>query len=697
VQVLVSNLTTGLDLTADIEYLIDWASQTVEFTAGVTDGDIINISVYEAGGGSQLYRANYVGADIGQTTVIPVNAAEIYDVAVFVNGQVVGSISWVPYAEAEPWSILETYSQFDVVINDNTYYRALQNVPLGTTLLSTEYWLEFVPTLNTLVDLSTNYDPGAGISLIALGVTTPEQYSWSTPQVQTVVADSELIFTKTIQTVNSIQGTNPANMVVTRNGIRLQPPEGIEWFGDDSSLSFGLPQRGGYEQSIINAATNIEVWVDNVLQTQSLGSFVGDYSVSNWDGSNTPGRQVVFVTPPAAGARILITVNILADYNIAGNTVEIVNTVNDGDIFSIITWNDTAQQNILTQVFVGPIETGITITEPYDTTEYDLALITDTPGSYDYTAGTSIATNDFFLSRASIEASRLWVTLNGERLFEGADYTVENGYLILATGAISPTDTVAVTQFTNSTTPESMAFRIFQDMRGIQAVYRITSDTTTSVTVAVTPTDDTIKVANISSLSEPNLELGIFGVVMIDGERVMYRVRDLASNTLSGLMRGTAGTAAADHAVGAEVTDLGRGNLLSEQYQDYVVSDTTLSDGSTNVYYAPSIDIDSAYQDSSSDIQSLEVYVGGTRQYSYAETQATSQYRWVVTDFDPVAIEFLTDSDPVNPLSAPPAGVEVTILVRRGVTWYTPGVDTPSNGVALQDTNTEAARFLRGL
>ena len=697
VQVLVSNLTTGLDLTADIEYLIDWASQTVEFTAGVTDGDIINISVYEAGGGSQLYRANYVGADIGQTTVIPVNAAEIYDVAVFVNGQVVGSISWVPYAEAEPWSILETYSQFDVVINDNTYYRALQNVPLGTTLLSTEYWLEFVPTLNTLVDLSTNYDPGAGISLIALGVTTPEQYSWSTPQVQTVVADSELIFTKTIQTVNSIQGTNPANMVVTRNGIRLQPPEGIEWFGDDSSLSFGLPQRGGYEQSIINAATNIEVWVDNVLQTQSLGSFVGDYSVSNWDGSNTPGRQVVFVTPPAAGARILITVNILADYNIAGNTVEIVNTVNDGDIFSIITWNDTAQQNILTQVFVGPIETGITITEPYDTTEYDLALITDTPGSYDYTAGTSIATNDFFLGRASIEASRLWVTLNGERLFEGADYTVENGYLILATGAISPTDTVAVTQFTNSTTPESMAFRIFQDMRGIQAVYRITSDTTTSVTVAVTPTDDTIKVANISSLSEPNLELGIFGVVMIDGERVMYRVRDLASNTLSGLMRGTAGTAAADHAVGAEVTDLGRGNLLSEQYQDYVVSDTTLSDGSTNVYYAPSIDIDSAYQDSSSDIQSLEVYVGGTRQYSYAETQATSQYRWVVTDFDPVAIEFLTDSDPVNPLSAPPAGVEVTILVRRGVTWYTPGVDTPSNGVALQDTNTEAARFLRGL
>jgi hypothetical protein len=36
------------------------------------------------------------------------------------------------------------------------------------------------------------------------------------------------------------------------------------------------------------------------------------------------------------------------------------------------------------------------------------------------------------------------------------------------------------------------------------------------------------------------------------------------------------------------------------------------------------------------------------------------------------------------------------ILVRRGVTWYAPGAGTASNGVALQDTDTQAARFLRG-
>jgi hypothetical protein len=511
-----------------------------------------------------------------------------------------------------------------------------------------------------------------------------------------VVANSALVFSKTITAINSLSGTNPANMIVTRNGLRLQPAQGIEWIGDDSSVSFGLPQRGGYQQNIIDPVTDVLVWIDGVPQTQSLGAFVGDFSVTNWDGSNVPGRQVLFATPPAAGARILISVSTVADYVVAGDQVQIASTVNLNDVFAITTWNDTAQQNILTQVFVGPVVSGVTINEPYDSTDYDPAVINNTPGSYDFTTGTSVANNQFNLGRTDIVASRLWVTLDGFRLFEGADYTVQNGFLILATGVIGVSQVLAVTQFTNSVVPGEMAFRIFQDMRGVQATYRITQATTTQVAVAVSSTADSIRVTDASALSEPNLELGIFGVVIIDGERIMYRNRDLSLNTISSLLRGTTGTAATSHAVGASVTDLGRGNLLEDEYQNRVISDTTLSDGSTSVYYAPSIDIDSAFQDSSSDILALEVYVGGTRQYAYSETAAVSQYPWIVTDFDPVAVEFLTDADPVTPTLLPPAGLEVTILVRRGQSWYQPGDNTASNGVALQDTNTAAARFLRG-
>jgi hypothetical protein len=143
------------------------------------------------------------------------------------------------------------------------------------------------------------------------------------------------------------------------------------------------------------------------------------------------------------------------------------------------------------------------------------------------------------------------------------------------------------------------------------------------------------------------------------------------------------------------VYDIGRGNLLAEEYQNYTVSDTAIADGVTTVYYAPNIDI-SDFEDSSSVYaDSIEVYVGGERQYRFGDISAASQYPWIVTDFEPLAIEFVTNDDPSSPMPAPPAGVEVTILQRRSLSWYGPGV-SENSGLALQETNTPAARFLTG-
>jgi hypothetical protein len=174
----------------------------------------------------------------------------------------------------------------------------------------------------------------------------------------------------------------------------------------------------------------------------------------------------------------------------------------------------------------------------------------------------------------------------------------------------------------------------------------------------------------------------------------MYRYRDTAQNNVSGLQRGTAGTAAAAHDALSAVYDIGRGNLLTEQYQDYIVKDTGMGDGTTTLFYAPNINISDFSDSSTIYVESIEVYVGGIRQYNYSQTEAQSQYRYIVTDFGPLAIEFVTDNDPVNPLLPPAAGSEVTILQRRGLSWYEPGNGNPSNGVALQETDTLAARFL---
>jgi hypothetical protein len=273
-------------------------------------------------------------------------------------------------------------------------------------------------------------------------------------------------------------------------------------------------------------------------------------------------------------------------------------------------------------------------------------------------------------------ASRLEVTLNGFYLFEGSGFVVQGTQVILLGTVIGAADQVAITSFTQAVTPNAMAFRIFQDMRGSQFTYRITAATSSVTTAAVTATTDTISVADASRLSEPNLEQGIFGLVTIDGERISYRTRDTANNTISGLRRGTAGTAAAAHAAGAAVYDIGRGNLVPAEYQDRVVFDDFLADGAATVFVAENIVL--AALDSTELVEAVEVYVGGTLQ--------TSGY--TVTSADPVTVEFVI---------APVAGYQVSIRVRQAESWYQPGINTASDGVPLQETDTLAARFIRGV
>jgi hypothetical protein len=469
-----------------------------------------------------------------------------------------------------------------------------------------------------------------------------------------------------------LSGTNIPNMVVGIDGVRLRPYEGIQHAGDGVTTSFGLPQRGGYQQSIINPTNDITVYVDGVLQTQGTV-----YSVTNWTGSNTPGRQVVFVTAPATGTEILIAVSSAAEYYVAGSQLQLISAPAIGATIAVTTWNDTSQQNALTLVFEGP----------------DVLL--------------SPVSNNFDLDRVITNSGRLWVTLNGYRLFDGEDFLVNGQYLVLATGTIGSSDVLAVTEFTDSVVPEAMAFRIFQDMRGVQATYRITDSTSTFLTAALSATADIIQVDDANKLTQPDLPNGVFGVITINGERIMYRVCNVALNIVSGLMRGTAGTGAADHAINTPVYDMGRGNLLYASYQDYVVKDTIPAYDPVNPsperpvpgqteFVAPNIVIQD-FLDSSSEALSLEVYVGGIRQYKYSDTTATSQYRWVQNQFDPVSVEFIVNSTLVPPLSAPLDSAEVTILVRQGKTWYQPTATEPSDGQALQETQTQAARFLRGL
>jgi hypothetical protein len=613
------NKTVGNELVPSVDYVIDWVNQTVTVNSGVVTGNTLVINVYELGGGNQFYRNRYNGADIGDTVIVPVAYSLISEVVVFVNG---------------------------IFVTDYTY--------------------NAINISDTEIVFDAAWTSTDDVVVTILGSELPTTYSWSLPVTEYFVSAGELVYTLS----NYLGGTNPANVIVEKNGVRARPVEGVEYIGDGSSLEYYLPVRGGYSQALI-ADNEVSVFVNNVRLT--LGS---QFTVTPYTGDP---RTVVLAELPLIGTEVVITVSTASVYTIVGNVltfksgsgfIPIVN-----DVVSVTTWNDTAQQNILTQVFVGPETVGVLVTESYDSTLYDAGAITGDPGSYDYSEGTIIQTNRFDTGRIISNSNRIMVSLDGLYLYEGLNYVVDGTAIVISGPPIAVNDVVAITSFTQSVLPGGIAFRIFQDMRGQQSTYRITASTTTQLVSVLNSDDAVIYVDDAGKLSEPNLTAGLFGLITINGERITYRTRNLITNTLSGLRRGTAGTAAADHAVGSAVYDIGIGNLLPVEYQDRIIAQNFLGDGTETVFTATEISISSL--DSTELVEAVEVYVGGIKQMG----------GYIIITDAPVAIAFTT---------APAVGYQVSIRIRQGLSWYHPGVSTPSDGISLQDTNTLAARFIRG-
>ena len=625
VQVSVINQTSNQFLAEGSDYTVDWINKTVTVSASAP-GDVVQITVYGVGGGNQLYRNAYVGNTVNSGVVIPVIIGEIQQLAVFVNG---------------------------TATDDYT----LTDIGLG----------------RTLVRFLAVYNNQQWISVTALGATVtplgPVAYSWSTPQTQVIVAPAN---TLTYILTNSLIFSNPADFAVTVAGRRARTPAGRRHTGTGIETTFACAERLGIDQSLI-ADSEVQVYVDGVRLVLNSGYVVNPYTTGT--------RTVTLTAAPAAGARVLVAVTtnaqcIVVDqqliFNSAGGLVPI-----EGEVIVVTTWNDTRQQDIVNQVFVGPVPKNIVLQDPYDSTDYDTGTVAGDPGSFDYAAGAVIFANDLFLSYPVSDAGRLQVSFNGEPLVFGAGFVVEGAEVILTQGVMSAADVVQITQFTNSVVPDAMAFRIFQDMRGVQAVFRITDATTTQLTQALTMVDDVIHVADASALTQPNVAANRWGVLTVNGERIMYRNRDTVLNTVSSLRRGTAGTGTPNvHLADTLVYDMGRVNLLPSEYQDRTVSTSVIADGSTLVFAAPDIDLSASTDPNIG--QAVEVYIGGTQQSS----------GYSLLSVAPVSVEFVT---------APPNGVEVVILIKQGVTWYAPGSGTASNGQALQDTNTEAAMFLKGM
>ena len=608
------NRSTASFLVQGRDYTVDWVAQTALIISGVS-GNIITINAYSIGGGNQLYTNSYVG--VGNSVIIPMQFDLVENVTVFVNG-----------------------------------------------VIYTDYSFEQATSTTTRIMFDDTFDQSERVTLTAMG-TAPRSVdqSWSTPVTQTIVSDGS----STVTLTNSMQGTNPINAIVNVNGRQAIPPTSAAYITDPVRLTYDVPSIFGVAPGSI-ADSAVIVYLDDVLLIQGV-----DYVVDAFDISSLTRTITLTSAPPVEDYTyyLVVACSTIAQYSIVGQQLSFVPgsglapVVND--IITVTSFNDTSEQNLLTQVFVGPDTSGaLTVFEGYDDTLYD-------EGPFDFSEGLIIQTNQFDTDRPILDASRLLVTLDGRYLFQDQDWYIEGESTVVIKGAtINPNQVVTIFQPTQFSVPDAIGFRIFQDMRGLQRSYKISPSSTTSLSTALTATSNTVVVADASVLTVPNLALGIFGQITINGERISYRTIDLSTNTLSGLRRGIAGTAAAAHAVNTAVYVIGAEVELPFEYQDALVYDNFLANGSTTTFVANNIEI----VDDSSATQAVEVYVGGLQQTT----------GFAVTSAAPVTVVFDT---------APAAGYQVSIRVLQGLSWYQPGPDTPGDGVPLQETPTAAARFIR--
>ena len=604
---------------------INWVSKTVSVStsANATVGDTIRVEVYGLGGGSQLYKESFVGSSItNKTQDIPVAFTEIEEMAIFINGT-----------------------------------------------LETAYTFAASGSFATRVTFTNQTTSTQMVTIVALGETTPTQLSWSTSRAEYFNYDGS---TSTYPLTNSLQGTNVANMVVDRDGFRLRPPEGIEYTGDGSSLGpYYLSTTAKTDQGLISTS-DLLVYVDNVKQNVSV-----NWTLSAWDGSSD--RYIEFNTQslPATGARIEIYTTTEADYTVV-NTSDLnlrVSAAFDA-LFDVTTFNDTTQQDIMTKVFVGPTTEGVTTGVAYDEDAYD-------ESTFDETIGSTTETNNFALGRLVTEPQRMLVTLNGQYLQPNIDFTLSNANatstLKLNLSILNAADVLVVTMFTNSVVPNSLKFRVFQDMLGNQKLLRLNQTNTTKLMQPVAVTDDVIFVDDVTKLSEPNLAQGVFGQFIVGGERITYRSRNTGNNSVSGLRRGTAGTGVYEHLVGDTVSDVGAGQQLPAKYQEVITTDkTNIGDGSTKVFET-SIVIPTLI-DSTEITDAITVTVGGTL---------------LVPETDYTVTEVNLTNTEVTLVTAPGDGVEVYFSQATANVMYAQGATSASNGIALQDQTTPAALFLK--
>ena len=319
----------------------------------------------------------------------------------------------------------------------------------------------------------------------------------------------------------------------------------------------------------------------------------------------------------------------------------------------------------------------------FERINYDIiARSTLVVGSEDFVQFNHIRSGLVKLRYKAVDAQFVWLTVNGILQTPSVDYTLtEDRNYLRYKSSFNDNDVIELIQFSaeGEITPK-FGFSQFKDMLNRNIYKRLGDVAIYKLAQPLKTFDKEIYLDDASSISAPDKNSKIPGILFINGERIEYLIKQ--GNVLRQIQRGTLGTGVPEeHPIGSDVYNAGV--LQTAPYADKTIINEIIGDGSSSVFelgFTPK------------SVNEFEVFVGGKRLrkneiQSFDHTRDQDSPEADVT----LPAEYSVDGNTpyVTLLNTPGVNIRVQIVRKTGTIW------TENTGVSLNDSETLVARFFK--
>ena len=480
-----------------------------------------------------------------------------------------------------------------------------------------------------------------------------------------------------------------------------------EFEGDGSTVNFTL-DKTPYSSiphthnvivevgnKVLNAGYNQQFEVDTNVREYFLE--IWQMPIGSFDNSNVlltlngvelkiatefnirPANSSIILEPGIGQTGDILEVYIRDDGDYAFGSVEVIDNQN--------TWVETP--GILKLNVAPSVGEKVKITtyskhdiQDFERQNFDLiARSTLIVGSEDHIQFNHLKAGLVKLRKPAIDAQYVWVVINGTLQTPSVDYFLtDDKQFIKYTHPLVDNDVIDVIQYSSDgpVTPK-FGFSQFKDILNRNIYKRLGDIAPLKLAEDLNITDKEINLVDASTLSAPDKNSGIPGIVFINGERITYLIKQ--GNVLKQLQRSTLGTGAPTvHKAGSDVYN--QGIQQTAPYADKTLVEHFTGDGSTAIYelsFTPK------------SVNEFEVFVAGKRLRKTA-----------IQMFDVTKDQDSPEADITSPAQFSVDGVtnqltltkipdnlaKIQVIRRQGTIWTDPGQ-------TLNDAESLVARFFK--